>query len=510
MNSLYIYADSASRQVLSDTHEKALLIGGDTGYGNFGDIIQHVNTKCLVNNSNRYKTVSVFTIAAISSPDFPRWARYAFQTDAVIFFSHVPHIFTVNQAGIELVSHVRNLSVLFLYGGGFLNEMWGNNALSVAEFFLEHCPRVTYLVSGQQVTNPFERRVVDHINRYQPQLFGVRDQKSLEWMESAGYTPSFSFDDATELLLNIGNQTLVKSDRGVLLHLNVSDYTGNDRNLEGLIGDLNLLKMTVFEGEEVNVAQAFMDRRQNIKDTNDAVKLLEIDFPFNDYRFIELSSLCYPGLARGLSAPLLLSRGYSCSYHIALWLQLNGIPCYLRSKNPYYDQKSNALQSKGSFDDFLRNPVLADHRNNLERRKSWLAQVRSFLEQAPALENEIIFDHSEDQARSRQFYFKGNPTLEEELNWWTAHGQQLEMELFKVQIDNRQLAEQVVQIVQSPSWRLIRPLGAVARFAPHGNFDSQGQPGFYRALQQVGRLVPMPAPWRKKIGALLSKFRRQT
>jgi hypothetical protein len=43
MSSLYFYADDASQKILAGDAQKIISIGSDFGYGNFGDVLQHIN-----------------------------------------------------------------------------------------------------------------------------------------------------------------------------------------------------------------------------------------------------------------------------------------------------------------------------------------------------------------------------------------------------------------------------------------------------------------------------------
>lgn len=42
MSQLHFYADPHSASVLAGSGAKAVLVGSDFGYGNFGDVLQHV------------------------------------------------------------------------------------------------------------------------------------------------------------------------------------------------------------------------------------------------------------------------------------------------------------------------------------------------------------------------------------------------------------------------------------------------------------------------------------
>lgn len=425
MSKFFLYADPHSQAILAEDSEKLLLIGSDFGYGNFGDVLQHANALDFAKKNKRYRTVSVFNTEVISSPEFPAWARSNYQTDAIIFVSGVPHVFRDAVPAIDPVQTIRGLSFMWMYGGGFLNAIWGEHVLGVAEYFLERFPSIAYCISGQQITPPFQSRVCEHAKRYKPKLLGVRDDASFHAMTEAGYQPNFSFDDASEALQVLGGEILRHSDSGALAHINLSDYTANDADSHSMAQELFELKSNLPPGVELTFLQAFRDRRENVRDTREAIKLLEAGFPFADYRFVELSAFCYPGSKIALDRFVSGAFGYSCSYHVALWLQLAGIPCFLRSRNAFYDQKAIALGVTQSFNEFLESPQLTDHSSNLGRREEWLVRLGNVLDHAPEIKSEFKFDWSNEKDQAWLYYFKGTPTLEEKLKWWTKHATDL-------------------------------------------------------------------------------------
>ena len=125
MSKFFLYADPHSQAILAEDSEKLLLIGGDFGYGNFGDVLQHANALDFAKKNKRYRKVSVFNTEVISSPEFPAWARSNYQTDAIIFVSGVPHVFRDAVPGIDPVQVIRGLSFMWMYGG-LLPRRWRN------------------------------------------------------------------------------------------------------------------------------------------------------------------------------------------------------------------------------------------------------------------------------------------------------------------------------------------------------------------------------------------------
>jgi hypothetical protein len=583
MSALYFYTDETSRDILLEDQQKIILIGGDFGHGNFGDVLQHITSVNIAKASKRFATVSIMAANAIGFKEFPEWARRSYGTDAIIFVADYPLILDEASPVLVPLGDIRNLSAVHLYGGGFLNDMWGDFVLGVTEYFLNLAPHATYLVSGQQITHPYQSRVAKHIEAFKPALFGVRDELSRQWLRDSGFDPLYSFDDATEALIDLEKKLPLQRGSGLLMHLNASDYTGRGTGLRSLHNDLMQLSTHMGTSSKVTLFQAFRDTRHEVNDSLETLKQLDFQFPFNDLRLVGLASLAYGNTTSSVIEPIQGEIGYSCSYHVALLLQLAGIPCWLRSNNPFYDQKSRALQVTQDIGSFLREPLLADHRSNLERRAEWRIAFDKALEGVADARQVSRITPSEGGPAPWPFFFKGRPTVDEKLNsiqeqnrqlveqleglsaqltevGREAHAQRqraeaIEERLHHPENDNQQLverlegvnmqltkvgheahtqrqraeaaeeqlhhfengnqqlveqlAEQLSQMVQSRSWRLTRPLRAAARFIAQGHFDSRGQIGLYGAAQRIGWRLPIPAGLRRKIGSLLTKFRRK-
>ncbi|SPA50707.1 polysaccharide pyruvyl transferase family protein [Cupriavidus taiwanensis] len=547
---LYLYADEASQAVLTDNSEKLILVGSDFGYGNFGDILQHLNSIRICKHSSRFSVVSVLAANSIGFRDFPEWARRAYGADAVIFVSENPLSFEANDLALKPLEMIRNPAAVQLYGGGFLNEKWGDFVLGVVEHFLSRLPGITYLVSGQQITSPYEKRVFRHVRDFKPAIFGVRDELSRQGLNQAGFQPAFSFDDATEALQILSDSTQMKRGAGLLLHLNTSDYVSDDNDLHVVSKDLERLVSSLAAKQGVTVFQAFADPRYEVKDSRESIKRLGPSFPFIDYRVVELAPLAYHCFSRDLNLTLGGEVGCSSSYHVALWLQLSGIPCWLWSRNSYYDQKSRSVQVHQDLDAFLRQPSLADHSFNLEKREEWLEQLNRCLLQAPSMRNDVVFDVDPGAVAPSAFFFKGLPTLEERNHWQIGQTQLVENRLFDAEARIRALTVQLTEvgheahtqrhrvevvvarvqavearlltsdeqgkscrddlerILQSRSWRYTRLPRAVARYLRHGHFDSGGQVGLYGVAQRIGRRIPISPGARAAAGRFLSKLRR--
>jgi uncharacterized protein YbjT (DUF2867 family) len=413
---MYLYADTASREVLNSDQQKVVLIGGDFGYGNFGDLLQHTNSLNAAKQAKRFATVSIMAANAIGFAEFSAFTKKNYGSDAIVFVADHPLILRDSSPQLELITEMRNLAAIHLYGGGFLNNRWGDYVLGIVEHFLNLVPDAIYVVSGQQITTPYQSRVLEHIKEFKPKLFGVRDELSQLWLREGGFNPHFSFDDATEALLNLTQTLPLRLGAGLLLHLNSSDYTSNDDMKQGISQDMQKLKASHCENDVITLFQAFRDSRDDVCDARETLKKLDIAFPFHDLRHIDLAALAYSHVKAPLTHPIAGEFGYSCSYHVTLWLQLAGIPCWLKSSNPYYDQKSESLQVTQSLEQFISAPKLADHRYNLERRAEWNERLQTTLRELPDVNNHLKFINDFNSIAPWSFFYKGERTAKEQLS----------------------------------------------------------------------------------------------
>lgn len=406
MSALYIYATPNCLDILSNSQEKIILIGSDFGYGNFGDILQHTNT--VLHSKAQYEgcaTISVMAANAIERIGYPEWLQQCYGVDAILFVSEHPLALDAASPALVLVHEIHNVAALHLYGGGFLNHMWGDYILNVASYFLRLAPEIHYFVSGQQITAPYHHRVLEHIKEFQPKAFAVRDDLSQNWLKDIGYSSDFSFDDATEALVSFTNSVQLQKGSGVLVHLNSSNYTSDKPPEQDICNDLFLLRRTV-GFQELTLTQAYRDPRHEVLDTTETIKKFGSLLPFHDARLLDLVGLIFSNRQRESIQPVQAGIGYSCSYHVALWLQLAGIPCWLRSENAFYSQKSRALQVTQTFDEFISNPKLADHRLNLERRSVWLERLSGLFQEIPRQKNILKLTYPSD-CSPIPFIFKG-------------------------------------------------------------------------------------------------------
>ncbi|WP_066963980.1 hypothetical protein [Microbulbifer sp. Q7] len=271
----YFYALKESIGLLRGVRQKALLVGSDFGYGNFGDVLQHVSAISFLRDNSNLAIVSVNSIATIPKLVDIERIQDSYGVDCLLFVSEAPlSDDSCVSLGLEQVTSLHNVSYVQLYGGGFLNELWGEYVIGVAEAILERLDNPVYLISGQQVSEGFVDSVVTHIQRFNPVFIGVRDYRSEKLLKSAGVDTEFSFDDAVEPLLKMRELLQVEAGPGMIFHLNISDYTGNDAAILDIKADLAAMSRVSSGSVPVTLLQAYRDQREEVVDSIESVKRL--------------------------------------------------------------------------------------------------------------------------------------------------------------------------------------------------------------------------------------------
>lgn len=457
---LYLYADHESAELLANARPKALLIGSDFGNGNFGDVLQHLGAASRIRARTGFALVSLCMLDVISRHADTVSLRKSYGMDAVVFVTEMPiEVGVAAGLGLRPMEILSNLSYVQLYGGGFLNEMWGEFVLGITEQFLERLPEIPYVISGQQISSAFVPRTLEHVEKFTPRLVGVRDQASLDMVAEGGMCADFSFDDAVESLLDLGRRLELRTGSGVFIHLNTSDYTGNDEALAEMAAHLRLVAARVGSQDRPVLFQAFQDAREVVVDSIETVKRLDAGFPFADVETVLLVTSILGAQAEGAPPRLLTGRfGYSSSYHVTLWLQLHGIPCWLRGSNPYYEQKRAALGIEGCFEDFLERMQCPDHSENLQARSLWLDKLQQVMDSIEPATNRIEWELPDGTTPTRPFNFKGEPRYEQQLReaWKVQEGNQQEIGRLDAALEDAKAKLSVAEAIPAAEMDILR------------------------------------------------------
>lgn len=385
MSDFFLYADISSLEFFKTIDRKAILVGSDFGYSNFGDVLQLKSTIEFHKERLRLEPIPVYSIEAISDSTFVETMKAKIGVNGILFISAVP--IDVSLLNIELLEEIRNIGVIHLYGGGMLNALWGDYVLKVIEFFVEKIPNILYVAGGQQVGSEIRARLIEHHKKYSPVLFGVRDFDSLDRLEEWGIKGQYSFDDAYEPLQRLAIQLPKNKDNLVIGHLNISSYTRNgiDERINNILDAFNKLRHK-FPDHNLSLINAYNDKRIFVSDSLASIVAIENGFPYKSYSVIDLANAAYSGQ---IDNPHLLAGrvGVSCSYHITMFLHFASVPCWLLSQNSYYEQKARAINDSRSFEEFLLEPNLPNYSTRIGARQEWKEKLASCITKSEVIEN---------------------------------------------------------------------------------------------------------------------------
>lgn len=371
MNNFFLYTDIASQEILLENKGKRLLLGGDFGYSNFGDVLQ-LRGAIKKSKDQNLEPIVIYNLDSITDINYINRMKLLLNVNIIIFISYKNIDFSdVIELKLSQLKATVNIYSLHLYGGGYLNAMWGDYMLSLSEYFIDLFKIHDYRISGQQLESEYIDKFISHLNKTNPVIVGVRDFDSLALMELANYPCYYSFDDATEELLNISKKVSKNQDstNTFLIHLNFSKYTDSNNNIESIINKLNFIKRE-YPNYSINVFNAYNDNRYDVQDTLKSLIFLENRFPYKKYTVIDGGAVAYDIYDQDYSF-LSSEFAISSSYHTTLLMGLSNIPCYLFTNNRYYEQKGRSLKTEKDFYLFLDKLPISDFSENIEMRAKW-------------------------------------------------------------------------------------------------------------------------------------------
>jgi len=384
---LYAFPSSISK-MMSSKNDQVFLIGGFSGFLNFGDVIQLQGAIQL--HRQRRPEIQIFPLIHPSSNMNgmdPAFLENLFGIEDWIYFlgdDEEPLI----RAG-DLFSDLRGLEIkdlpayplIHFYGSGRLNKFWGDRTLELLNLVLGGKQHQRYLISGQQVSKEFVTPFFEHIQRWQPDLIGCRDQESLGYLLDYGIDASYSGDDALEILQNLTNQVGQRDGElnGIGLNIRQTGFTGNDPVPGGhfsapdeFLTDLGAM----FSSSNLDFPLLIMEtfgysQRQGI--TVEDIPELETWYPESPH--INLVEAIYEDSLMGVPPGVQHLRcAVVMSYHLALYLYFIKVPVYLVGFNEYYRQKQNSLgQGEAKLEDIL---FIGNRDTILSRQEDWVKQAR--------------------------------------------------------------------------------------------------------------------------------------
>lgn len=343
MTTGFLIPDDASRARLMAAPSSVVLIGGFDGSANFGDLLQaRVGIERTL-AANRFAVVALVVEEA-----FVNHALVALGAPADLVILQ----YTDSPARAAL-TQLPDLTLTYLYGGGYLNEAWSKRRLrhfdTVASLVSAHgnggTPRVA--ATGLQVS-PHDRlwEWKEWLAAADP--LRVRDEASAIALSDAGVPRAqiqTSADDAIAGLVASGLRT--DGDlKCINIHLSISDYATDDAEarLTWMLDALATLAQSTPQ-LRCKLIVAFDDPRVSERD---ALNELERRYceraesgatPAIEFETVSLVD----SLAAGNDLVLGAGGTITSSYHVglaSLWAQ---IPTLLLADNDFYRQKMGAL-----------------------------------------------------------------------------------------------------------------------------------------------------------------------
>lgn len=385
----YYYSEKETADFLKTKNKRAYLYGSFVGYNNFGDIIQLKHAIDFHKQRTDLTPVIVLHLTSLESSHHVQELKRWYGCDHFIFISD--KVFNTTDANLALIKKIQPGGLLHIYGGGFLNKYWGRGIIEKVIDMLDSLAISNYLFSGQQVeeaTVPYLNKLIE---KQQPLLFGVRDYESYKYMKQAGVAKNieFSFDDVIEILHTWRESTrpslklrLLNKMRPTttLWHINISSYA--TANKKRVLEKIRRVKRDRPKNR-VLVAHAYNDIRVSLRDSLQSILQLENDFPYYDYKVVNLAQMAldihpekntYPNIAALLSN---VDLAVASSYHTAMLTTIFGIPSFLMSENEFYSQKQKGLGFGNDFGKFMDDP--SKHLNSFQKemieRQEWLEKL---------------------------------------------------------------------------------------------------------------------------------------
>lgn len=349
-----LMATPGDRQRLADAESALFLIGGYDGSGNYGDVLQLAGA---IETASRLPG-SPLVVAVVEREtrghheNLVRRFGALFGEAAIAFFGD-----DNGQADEDLVPLAPSApqlpadALIYLYGGGYLNEWWGTRKAAhvAAVEELAGGRRLPLVASGLQVQEEAAAPGgVAHDLLARASWVGVRDVGSLEhvrrWIPSLADRVELAGDDALPLLTHPPVET------GPLVNLHVNDGSWISDEPESLrqriVALVRELGAATDEPLELQPVIAYEDPR--VSENGIVAALLEQhrgEIEAAGLTLAEpldvLEDAAHNELARFRRARLTVS----CSYHVSLTSLLAGIPVVLLAENGYYAQKAVGLRN---------------------------------------------------------------------------------------------------------------------------------------------------------------------
>ena len=346
-----LYATRADRRRLRKARSAVLMVGSYDGSGNFGDVLQLAGAIETVSGLPGSPLPVAIVERTTRASHTSLRSRFPDQLGGAVYAHFDDGSCTAHDRVVELAAGEAPLdSVLYLYGGGYLNHWWGDRkvALSEAAERLAGGGALLLVASGQQVEEGLiAAGGAAHELISRATWVGARDAGSLEFLRAnlaqEPHRIVVSGDDAVPLL-HLGPAV---PEYLVNFHINAGEWVSDQP--EAVIGrvvailrrlgeassrPLELQPVIAYEDDRISEARLIsevMERHRRDLERAGLIPAPPLDV---------LADATGNSLARFRRARLTVS----CSYHVAVTSLLAGIPTMLLAANRYYEQKAAGLR----------------------------------------------------------------------------------------------------------------------------------------------------------------------
>lgn len=344
-----LFCEAATAREIERARAVALLVGSYDGSGNYGDIAQFTAAQTLVERLG-----PGMLALPVLEREYLAGHRDLVQGSGV----HAPHalFFDPDGAGEDDLGPVAapvelGFGACYLYGGGYLNRLWGGRKLAMlgaAEALLTAggVAAPCRVATGLQVESGWvAAEGSPSLARFD--LLGGRDGASQATLAAANPAAAGleTGDDAIGLL---GRLPLAPdsapADGRLQLNLHFAAHSWASDRPEGVLdfytGFLAELSRLADRPLLAQPLIAYLDRRV---DERAGIERLQAACRPLGVEIAEPLVLRPTGLMEAAARLRQASLTLSCSYHVALTSLMLGVPAVLVGDNPYYEQKAAGL-----------------------------------------------------------------------------------------------------------------------------------------------------------------------
>jgi polysaccharide pyruvyl transferase len=356
-----LWATAADKRRLARARSAVLLVGSYDGSGNYGDVLQFAAAL----RTARELAGSPLPVAIVERETLGHHRRLVERYPAELSGPVYVHFADGKNElpGDDLVEVAGGLapsrSVLYLYGGGYLNRWWGARKVAHARMAVRLAGRrrLPTVASGLQVD---EETVAPggagHELLSKASWIGLRGIRSLEYVRSHidedDSRVSLTGDDALPAL-SFGPATPAPV---VNLHINDGHWVSDEPGAMAARVVALLRQVGRASGAPLELQPVIAYEDHRVKESRVVAQLLARhggDLESSGLRPKPPLDILSDATGNELGAFRGARLTVSCSYHVALTSLLAGIPTVMLAENAYYDQKAAALRHLFGLDERL-------------------------------------------------------------------------------------------------------------------------------------------------------------